>query len=70
MLGCHRRLHRLGEGGITDQETELDVAVLSAEGEVGAREQHHLVVDDDELGVADYPLAVGELGRLVDGRLR
>ena len=36
--------------------------VLSVVGEVRARQQHDLVVDDDELRVADDGRTVGELG--------
>lgn len=53
MLAGHGGLDKLGEGRVVDEETKLDVAVLGAEGEVGAAEQQHFVVDDDELGVAD-----------------
>src|SRR5699024_3680403 len=51
-----------GEPGVVQEEAEFDVAVLSAVGEVRAGQKYHLVVDDDELGVADDAPAVGQLG--------
>ena len=52
MLAGHGRLDGLGECRVTNEKTELDVTVLGTEGEVGAGEQQYLMVDDDELGVA------------------
>jgi len=57
VLAGHGGLDGLGEGGVPDEEAELDVAILGTEGEVGAGEQQYFVVDDDELGVADDALA-------------
>lgn len=52
VLAGHGGLDGLGERPVADEETELDIAVFGAEGEVGAGEQQDFVVDDDELRVA------------------
>ena len=66
MLARHGGLDGLGERDVADEDAELNVAVLRAEGEVGAGEQQDFVVDDDELGVADDALARRQLGGSVD----
>ena len=68
VLAGHRELNGLGESGVLYEKAELDVAVLSAEGEVGAGQQHYLVVNDDELRVADHGFAGRQHGRSVDCR--
>ena len=70
MVAGHGRLDGLGECRVADKEAELNVAVLCAEGEIGAGEEQDFVVDHDELRVADDLLAIGQEGSLVDGGAR
>lgn len=58
VLARHGGLDGGGEGGVADEDAELDVAVLGRVAEVRAGDQQQLVVDHDELRVADDLLAV------------
>lgn len=69
MFADHRALDGLSESRIVDEEPKLDVLVLGAEREVGARQEKDFVINYDELRVADDRLAVGQHGGLVDSRV-
>ena len=51
MLARYRLLDRRRQPVVRNPQPELDIRILRAVREVGARQQHDLVVDDDELGV-------------------
>ena len=61
MLAGHRLLDRSRKPVVRDPQPELDIRVLGVVGEVSARQQNDLVVDDDELGVAHDGLPIGQL---------
>ena len=59
-----------GEGRVVDKRAGLDVALLAAAGEVGARDEGALAVDGDALGVQAAPRGASAQGPAVAVELR
>ena len=63
LQGAHLVLDCASEKRIVDPQAQFDVALLCAQGDIGARHNEDLVVDDEELGVVAHTLAL-----VIDGR--